>query len=94
MTEAGPGSSVGDDAARQIELASVRRAPRFRAFLWTGGVAGFAIGLLVAVLAPGSPGSQFTDRTVAGFLAMALGLFGALVGGAVAVALDRRSPRP
>lgn len=78
---------------RTIEVGSVRRAPRYRAFLLTGAVVGFAAGLVVAVLAPGVAGSPFTDRTVAGFLGMALGLLGALIGGTVAVVADRRSAR-
>lgn len=78
---------------RRIEVASRRRAPRFRAFLLTGAVVGAVVGLVVALLAPGEEGSAFTGRTVGGFLAMALGLFGALVGGLAAVLVDRRSAR-
>lgn len=86
MTEPEPGT-------RRIELAGVRRAPRFRAFVWTGGVVGFAIGVLLVVLAPYDPASEFSRSTAAGFLGMALGLLGALAAGAVAVLADRRSRR-
>ena len=86
MTERDPG-------ARRVELAGVRRAPRFRAFIWTGGVLGFAVGVLVAVLAPDDPAWEFSRTTAAGFLGMALALLGALVAGAVAVLADRRSSR-
>ena len=78
---------------RRIDLAARRRAPRFRAFLLTGAVAGVVLGLLVALIAPGGEDSAFAGRTVAGFLAMAMGLLGALAGGVVAVVVDRRSTR-
>ncbi|HEX3002851.1 MAG TPA: hypothetical protein VHO27_01460 [Angustibacter sp.] len=66
----------------------VRRHPRYSAFLLTGGV----VGVVVAVVA-GLAGSAGQSRgALIGYLAVLLGLLGALLGGVVALVLDRRRP--
>lgn len=83
------------DAEARIEVYR-RRAPRFAPFILTGAALGVLIALVVAALPAGPPvagGAEFSTRTVTGFLAMIFGLLGAVVGGATAVLLDRRSGR-
>src|SRR3954447_7149265 len=89
-TAQGEGTTQRKDGPRRIELAGRRRAPRVRAVVLTGALIGLVIGLLVAWIAPGDAASQYTDRTVAGFLGMALALVGAVAGGGAAVVADRR----
>ena len=78
-----------------------RRTPRYRVFIATGVVLGIAV---AAVLTwSGSPGLGFGYGAVFGYLATFCALLGALVGGAVAVAVEsfvnrgsggrRRGPR-
>jgi hypothetical protein len=69
----------------------VRRAPRYEAFLGVGAL----IGLVVALIAGGTgPVDPQTGRIkLIGYLAMALVLLGGLLGGLVAVTLERFSRR-
>lgn len=80
-----------EELARRAEPATVRRAPRYRAFV----LAGLVVGLLVAVvlvLARVDP-----DRAGAGpaaaIAALGLATCGALAGAVAAVLADRRSRR-
>jgi hypothetical protein len=66
-----------------------RRAPRFRAFGLTGLVIAFVVAALVAGLTP--PRDGYSQRALFGYLFCSLGLFGVLLGGLVAVLLDRRT---
>lgn len=68
------------------DRAQVRRAPRYRAFVLLGAVL-LAVPALVAVLAGGA-GSQALPAAV--FTVGIAALLGALLGGVVAVLLDRR----
>jgi hypothetical protein len=76
---------VGPPEAVQVRL---RRAPRYRAFLVAGGVVG-AIAGVVASLLLGDPESLFSQTTTTGYLAAIGLLLGALLGGAVAVLVER-----
>jgi hypothetical protein len=79
---------------------TVRRAPKFGAFLVAGGLVGAIVGLLVAGLAPGDKpdGSGFLPfldgvNAVRTWLAVAGLVLGVLVGGLLAALADRRSVR-
>jgi hypothetical protein len=72
-------------APAQVRL---RRAPRYRAFVGTGAVLG-AIAGIVARLLLGDPASLFSAGTTTGYLAAIGLLLGGLLGGAVAVLVDR-----
>jgi MFS family permease len=74
-----------------VQRLRVRRAPRYEVFLGTGAF----IGLLVAVVAGSiGPVDPQTGRAkLIGYLAMGLALLGALLGGLVAVTLERFSRR-
>ena len=67
----------------------VHRPPRFSAFLLSGALAGLVIGLLLSVTGPVD--SRYDASTAAGFLGLIFAGLGLLVGGLVAVLLDRRS---
>jgi hypothetical protein len=66
----------------------LRRAPRYRAFVGTGAVLG-AIAGIVARLLLGDPASLFSAGTTTGYLAAIGLLLGGLIGGAVAVLVER-----
>lgn len=66
----------------------VRSAPRFTAFLLTGAVAGLLIGFLLSVAGPVA--TSYDTSAVLGFLGLIFAGLGMLVGGVVAVLLDRR----
>jgi hypothetical protein len=68
----------------------VRRAPRYSAFLLTGGVIGVVAAVIVGLAGSGDPGSS--RGPLIGYLAVLLGLLGGLAGGVVALVLDRRRP--
>ena len=92
-----------DELVRIAEPATVRRAPKFSAFLVAGAVVGIVVGVLLAfVIHPVAPreadGSGFLpfldgDNAVRTVMAVAGGVLGAFVGGALAVLADRRSTR-
>ena len=67
----------------------VRRSPRFTSFLITGGVIGLLIGVFLSLL--GQPDTRYDASTTLGFLGLICALLGVLVGGVIAVLLDRRS---
>ena len=66
----------------------VRRAPRYGAFLLTGGIVGVVVAVVAGLAGPGDPGQS--RGPLIGYLAVLLGLLGALLGGVVALLLDRR----
>lgn len=79
----GPG-----DSPLVLEVASRRRAPRYRAFIGVG----IALGVLAAlILTFTRPETEYGYTSVFGYTALVCGLVGGLAGGAVAVVLDRRS---
>lgn len=72
-----------------VDPAAVRRAPRFRAFLWTGALVGLVLGLVVGLIVFPSHDRGWTLAIFVTELAAA----GVLIGAVVAVLLDRRSLR-
>lgn len=91
------------ELARVATPATVRRAPRYGAFLVTGALVGMVAGLVVAFATAAGSGVAGEDGGVLPFLggqngvrwvlALGLGVVGAFVGGALAVLADRRSAR-
>ena len=76
--------------------ATVRRAPKFRAFIVVGALIGIAIGAFLGAV---GPAGLLQDRTPSVVIsAIGVGGFGALAGAGVAVWSDSRSaprrPRP
>jgi hypothetical protein len=66
-----------------------RRAPRFPAFLVTGGLVGLVTGLSLGAFGPDDP--RYEVSAAMGFLGLFCAALGVLVAGIVAVLLDRRS---
>lgn len=75
---------------RPPQLRRVRRAPKFPAFIASGGLIGLIVGVLLGLR--GGTGDYSVTATVALFALIFLGI-GILAGAAVAVVLDRRSLR-
>lgn len=89
-----PDGGRGQDAPDPEELertatpATVRRAPRYRAFVLAGALAGALVGVVLVLLFPAPTGSLGTTP-VAAFVGLSLALVGALVGAVLAVLGDR-----
>jgi hypothetical protein len=66
----------------------VRSAPRFSAFLLTGGLIGLAAGFFLSVVGPVD--SSYDPSAALGFLGLIGAGLGILAGGGLAVLLDRR----
>ena len=79
-----------DDPAtpRTLEVASRRRAPKYRAFVGTGILVGLVLALILTFT---RPETEYGYGAVFGYTALVLGFVGALLGGLVAIWLDRRS---
>ena len=87
-----PAQTPGEPAEREgtaFVQVTRRRAPRFRAFVVSGLVLAFLVATVVAVVTPARDG--YSQRALFGYLFCALGLFGVLLGGLVAVLADRRT---
>ena len=65
------------------------REPNFAAFLITGGLVGLLIGVFLGVFGRDDP--RYDASTAVGFLGLLCAALGVLVGGIIAVLLDRRS---
>jgi hypothetical protein len=76
----------------QLDVRHVHRSPRYGAFLVTGGLVGVFVALVSGTIGTGD-GSISTGRLI-GYLAVVFGLLGALLGGAVAVLIERFSRPP
>ena len=86
--EANPAQAApAQDVPAPVQV-RLRRAPRYRVFVGTGAVLG-AIAGIVARLLLGDPASLFSAGTTTGYLAAIGLLLGGLLGGAVAVLVDR-----
>jgi tetrahydromethanopterin S-methyltransferase subunit C len=70
------------------QLPKIRRAPNIPAFLLTGGVLGLVLGVLLAVM--GHADSRYNLPAELAFFGLIGAAFGVLVGGIVAVLLDRK----
>ena len=66
----------------------VPRRPNFAAFLISGGLVGLLIGFLVSVFGPADV--RYDASAALGFLGLICAGLGVLVGGIIAVLLDRR----
>jgi hypothetical protein len=66
----------------------VRKAPKFTAFLLTGGLAGLLIGFFLSVIGPVD--ARYDGSAALGFLGLIGAGLGMLVGGIIAVLLDKR----
>ncbi|ADG75792.1 signal transduction histidine kinase, LytS [Cellulomonas flavigena DSM 20109] len=100
-----PGAVTPDEAelARVAVPATVRRAPRYRAFLVAGALLGALVGLGVAAATAAGSALTADDGGVLPFLggqngvravlALSGALGGTLVGGVLALLADRRSTR-
>jgi hypothetical protein len=66
----------------------VRRPPSFPAFLGTGAVVGLMVGFVVSLVGPVDP--RYDPLAALGFLGLICACLGLLVGGLIAVLLDRR----
>ncbi len=64
------------------------RQPNFPAFLWTGGILGLLAGALVSVF--GSASTEYGLGPEVGYMGVLFGALGLLLGGVLAVLLDRR----
>ncbi|HEY8654834.1 MAG TPA: hypothetical protein VIL87_17335 [Dermatophilaceae bacterium] len=67
----------------------VRRSPRFTSFLVTGGIFGLLLGFFLSLV--GHPDTRYGSAAALGFLGLICALLGVLVGGVIAVLLDKRS---
>jgi hypothetical protein len=68
---------------------TVRRKPNFTAFLLTGGLVGLLTGFFLSVVGPVD--ARYQATAALGFLGLICAGLGVLVGGIVAVLLDKRS---
>jgi len=66
----------------------IRRTPRFTAFLVTGGIIGLLTGVLLSIVGPNA--TRYDASAALGFLGLIFAVLGVLVGGIVAVLVDRR----
>jgi hypothetical protein len=84
-----------EELARIATPATVRHAPRYRAFVLTGVVLGAVLAFVVVNLV-GTDAAEASDLgsgPVFVFVALTFGVVGALLGALVALLLDRRSRR-
>lgn len=84
-----------EELARISTPATVRHAPRYRAFVLSGVVLGVILAFVLVSLVGTDPGGaeSLGSGPVFVFVALILGLVGALLGALVALVLDRRSRR-
>lgn len=93
-----------DELERTATPATVRRAPKFSAFITFGALGGMVVGLLLtAIVRPENPlvsdGTGFIsfldgEGAVRTVMVVAVGVLGGFVGGALAARADRRSGPP
>ncbi|MFD1214206.1 hypothetical protein ACFQ36_19440 [Arthrobacter sp. GCM10027362] len=80
---------AGPGPGRPGRELTVRRAPKFGPFLAAGTVLGVLAAVVVALTGPES--AEFTRGSIFGFFAVVFGVAGLLLGGIVALVLDRMS---
>lgn len=76
-----------EDQRGPIRQVRVRRAPRYGVFLATGALLGLVIALVSGLSGPGDPGVG--RGKLVGYLAIGFVLLGALLGGLLAVSIER-----
>jgi hypothetical protein len=81
-------SSEKPPQRRQV---TIRRAPKFAPFMGLGALIGFVAALIVAYTGPADP--TLTRESVLGFFTVVFAIPGLLIGGLVALLLDRISVR-
>jgi hypothetical protein len=80
---------MSSDPPPELLTHGVRAAPRYRAFIAVGAGLGVIAALVLTMAFEAGP--EYPRSTVFGYLAVLLGLVMGLVGGVVAVIVDRRS---
>lgn len=97
MSTSNPGDAVTDrpvdpqapdSPPQELLIKGVRTAPKFSSFIGVGVLAGLI--LAVALTFVQRTGPEYNHTQVFGYLAVGLGLIGGLLGGLVAIILDRR----
>jgi len=92
-----PTGPVPDDVEVRavVDPATVRRAPRYRAFFWTGAIVGLVLGLVLSLYLVGSPSgaSLMKPGVYVTVLTAGVTLGTTLIALLVAVIADRRSLR-
>lgn len=83
-----PGAAEPGTEETGPRVLRMRRAPRYRAFGFTGTALGVLVGVVVALSF--SATSDYSTRTIAGYFAAIFALFGAVVGLGLAVLIERR----
>jgi hypothetical protein len=78
---------------RTATPASLRRAPRYKSFVWTGLLVGLVAATVLVLAVPRQGDSGVGTGTVWALLALGLGMAGALLGALVALLADRSSRR-
>lgn len=76
-----------DDELARAPRGRVRRAPHYVPFMVTGALLGLAAAVVLMLALP--PAERFDTGAALGYVALVLGLAGALGGAVVAVVLDR-----
>ncbi len=74
-----------------MRQARVRRAPRYEVFVGAGALVGLLVALVIGLTGPFDPG--FGRAKLIGYLAIGFALLGGLLGGLVAVAIERLARR-
>ncbi len=77
------------DTPPELLIKHRRRAPRYRTFIGTGVVVGLVAAVIVTLLS-GSD-NTYSTQSVLGYTSAGLALTGGMLGGLIAVILDRRS---
>ena len=93
MTEEPLGTELGAelDAGEEREVVTIRRAPKFSAFVVVGALVGFLVTLVLTSLFETDPEVGFAASL--GYFSLYGISLGALVGVMIALAFDRRSRR-
>ncbi|MDT0166677.1 histidine kinase [Actinotalea sp. AC32] len=78
-----------DELERVAEPATVRRAPRYRAFALTGAVLAVLVAVVTVIVVPRSDAATVGTGTVLAVLVVVAAALGALVGAVVAVVVER-----
>jgi hypothetical protein len=91
MTSEPSSRTPGQPGIPERREITVRRAPKFVPFLVVGGLVGVLAAAIVALAGAGS--AEYDRSTIFGFFAVLLAVPGVVLGGVVALILDRTSIR-